>query len=369
MNIINVLIKEIKENVRNIRAMTLMVLFPIVLMLVLGTALGGVFNNSSQFKDINVIYTAQGNQSLDSAFNAFLEKGKDMGFTFTKAESVQQGTDGVQNGKYASFIYVDGSGVELYKNERYAFKANLVEAVLDSFLQRYNAVSAIAQVNPAMVSQIVANEDTTSYVKLSSLGDRKQPKAMDYYAVTMLTLIILYAAMTGATAIKGERTMKTIHRLLASPIRKDEIFIGKILGVLAITLLQVLVVIAFSKYVLKTYWGDHMGTVLLLVMSEVIMAVSMGMGVAFATQNDKGILNFLIPLMGFFGGGYVPIESFGGTVQQLSDFSPLRWINKSIFSVVYSNDFSSVTTAITINLALAAVFLVISTFSFRKEAV
>lgn len=371
MKILNILVKEIKENVRNIRSMALMILFPIVLMFVLGTALSGVFDNSSQFKDINVLYTQEGDPSLNSAFNTFLAKGQEIGIHFTQAEGVQQGIEGVQNGKYAGFIRVSESGVQLYKNDRDAFKANLVETILGSFLQRYNAVATIAKVNPALVSQMVNQEGPASnqFVQLSSLGDRKQPSAMDYYAITMLTLITLYSAMTGAAAIKGERTLKTLNRLLCSPIRKDEILIGKILGALAITLLQALVVLAFSKIFLKTYWGDHMGTVLMLVMSEIIMAVSLGMGIAFVTKNDKEIINLLIPLIGFFGGGYIPIEALGGTVQKLSGFSPLRWINQSLFSVVFSNDLSTVTTAILINLAVAAVFLVLSTWLFRKEAI
>lgn len=373
MNIINIIVKEIKENLRDIRAIGLMVLFPIVLMLVLGTALSGVFDNSSQFKNINIVYTQQETpvttSSLNSTFKTFLTKGEEMGFEFTKVDSVQAGMDGVQQGKYVCFINVRDNGMELIKNEQSAFKANLVESILGSFLQRYNALVSVAEVNPTMLSKITAPEEATGYVTLSSLGERRQPRAMDYYAITMLTLITLYSTMTGAGAIKGERNLKTLNRLLCSPVHKYEILTGKIFGTLAITVLQVLAVIGFSKFVLKTYWGNHMGMVLLLVMSEVIMAVSLGLGVAFLTQNDKVILNLLVPIMGFLGGGYVPIEDSGELLLKLANFSPLRWVNQSIFQVVFSDDFSKVIPTILINLAAAAVFLLISTVYFRKEAV
>lgn len=346
-----------------------MVLFPIVLMLVLGTALSGVFDSSAGFKDIKVIYTIQGEKALAQAGQGFLEKGREMGIKFTAATSVQQGLDNVMNGKYACYVQLDYNGVELYKNDRDAFKANLVEALLGIFIQRYNAITEIARVNPAIVSKITLNQNHEEYVKTSSLGDKREPKAMDYYAVTMLTLIIMYSSMSGAYAIKSEKTGKTANRLLSSPVGRHEILIGKTLGVLAITLLQVITVILFSKYILGSYWGSHLGIILMLVAAEVVMAVSLGLGLAFILKDEvlTGILNLLIPIVVFLGGGYMPIDGLGKTILWLSQISPLRWVNKAIFQVIYSNDFSSVATAIIINLGIAAVFLTISSFSIRKE--
>lgn len=205
-------------------------------------------------------------------------------------------------------------------------------------------------------------------MKLSSLGEKTKPTAMDYYAVSMLTLIILYSSITGAHAIKSERVTKTINRLICSPAKKYQIFIGKIFGSLAITILQVLIVIVVSKYVLKAYWGSHVGIVLLLVGAEIIMAVSMGIAVSFLVKNESGVLNILVPLIAFFGGAYGPVEMYGANVLRFSDLSPLRWINKATFSVIYSNDFSTVGAAIGINLCVAVIFIVIASLHFRKEA-
>ncbi len=99
------------------------------------------------------------------------------------------------------------------------------------------------------------------------------------------------------------------------------------------------------------------------------MAVSLGIGVAFMVRNERGILNILVPLMAFFGGNYIQIEGLGKTMLLVSNFSPVRWVNKAIFAVTYSNDYSSVAQAILINLGLAAIFVVVASFSFRKEAI
>ncbi len=368
MTMILVFIKEIKQNLRNVRAMAYLVLFPIILILVLGTALSGAFDQST-IKDIDIIYASPNDGPLAQAFKSFITKGGEMGFTFTEAQSVQEAQDRVTNGNYACFINVSDNEVEIYENDKEAFKANLVEGVLGSFIQRYKALSQIAVVNPVVASALIKDQSSHDFVKLSTPGDLRKPTAMDYYAVTMLTLIILYSSITGAHAIKDEKTAKTLHRLLCAPVKKYEVLTGKILGTLVITSLQVVVVILISKFLLKTYWGDHMLAILLLLASEVAMAVSLGMSVAFLFRNERGVLNFLIPLMAFFGGSYIQVNNFSKTMQLIANFSPVGWINRAIFSLIYSNDYSSVAKAISINLCLAAIFVVIVSFSFRKETV
>lgn len=372
MDIFSILLKEVKQNIRNRRSMTMMVLFPIILMVVLGTALAGVFHSTDRFKDIDVIYTNPDGTPYTRLFETFLEKGGEMGIKFTGTENAKVGKDNIKGGKYACFIKVDSKGLVLYKNNGNAMKAGIVEAFLDSFLQRYSAITAIAGVNPAAAGMVSRAEGSTDYVKTLTLGSVKTPGAMDYYAVSMLTLIVLYASITGTSAIVNEKTTKTANRILSSPVTKYEFLTGKILGTVAITLVQVFIVVIFSKVVLKSYWGSHMGTVLAIVAAEVVMAVSLGLGLAFVLKDrvvSQGILNLIIPVIAFLGGGYVPVETFGKNMLMLSEISPLRWVNKAIFEIIYSNDFSTVGTAILINLGIAAVFVVISAFGIRREAI
>lgn len=371
MSTINIFIKEIKHNIRNPRNMALMVLFPIVLIMVLGTALSGVFDSSESFKDIHVVYSSQSAGPLSRAFASFAENSRATGIEFTAAESAEQGLESVKNGQYDCFIEIKDSGLELFKNNS-SFKSDLVEAMLGTFVQRYGAISGIARVSPAAAERIISGGGNidNGYVKATSPGGRSQPGALDYYAVTMLTLIIMYASLSGAFAIKSEQTARTGVRLICSPVGKYAILTGKTLGVLAVTLLQALAVVLFSKYVFGAYWGAHQGTVLLLVAAEVVMAVSLGLGLAFIIKSEttvRNLLNIMVPLIVFLGGGYVPIDSFGKTMLLLSNLSPVRWVNKTIFQVIYSQDFSSVAPAICVNLGIAAVFLAVSSLAIRRE--
>lgn len=307
---------------------------------------------------------------MSQAFAEFRKQGAAMGITFTETKSTEQGVENIKNRDYTAFVNVTGDGLELTKTDWSSLKADLVEGMLKTFVERYKTVAAVAEVNPQAVPQILHNSQPGDYVQVSSLGEKPRPRAMDYYAVTMLTLITLYASLTGTFAISSEKTLKTAGRLLSAPVGRYELLVGKTLGALVITLIQVMVVLVFSKYILKTYWGEHLETIILLVAAEVVMAVSLGIAVAFLFRSEasmSGVLNMVIPILAFFGGGYIPLDGFNKTVLLIANASPLRWINQAVMAVIYANDFSRVAAAIGINLGLGALFLSFAASAIRRE--
>lgn len=372
MNILNILIKETKQNLRNRKAIFMMVLFPIVLIVILGNAMANNFDPSESFKDIDVIYLSSSTTQLNNAFKAFSKQGKDMGMTFVEAKNIDEGMQSIRDTKYSCFVYIKSDKkIELYKNERFTFRADLVQSVLESFITRYDAIMNIAKVKPESIKEII-EDSKMDFVILRSLGAKKSPGAMDYYGITMLTLIIMYSCMTGAFSFKAERTLKTEMRLLASPIKKFEIMLGKILGAIFVSVIQIIVVFIFSRYIFNANWGDNLFVVGMILFSEIVMAVALGVAVSFifiSDQSINGILNMIVPLFVFFGGGYFPIEQFGAAMQTVADASPVRWVNKSLMQVIYNNDYSSLATTLVLNFSLAAACIFIASISFRRERV
>jgi ABC-2 type transport system permease protein len=153
--------------------------------------------------------------------------------------------------------------IKVYKNSRYQFEANLMESLVKSFAGRYSAVAQIAHTHPAALEQVLA-DPKMDFVQTQAVDRKRQPGSLDYYAVTMLTLILMYASLTGLWSVKNEKNFKTGRRILASPVTKYEFLAGKISGGILITILQAVVVILFSQTILKAYWGTDIVTVILV---------------------------------------------------------------------------------------------------------
>jgi len=375
MNILRIIKKDFVLNLRDFKANAMMVLFPIVLIIILGAAFSGVFKQTIELGDVTVLYTVDigksGDQSFEKAFESFRETlTEELGISFEKTDDVEMGMESMNYYRYSAYLRISGNPreIKLYKNEKHNLTASLMESALNSFINTYQAMSAIAVNNPSALAMPELKE-RREFVNVRSLDEKKQAGSLDYYAVTMMTLILLYASMTGFWSIRSDIEQRTASRTLSAPVRKYEFLTGKVLGSIIITLIQALVVVLFSGLILKAYWGEDPVTVALLLLSYSIMTVSIGVGLAFIFKNSgaaNGVLNSVIPFFVFLGGGYIPLSVMGSTFEKISVISPVKWINLALLGVIYDNDYSKVLISIGINVVIAAVFILMAVLISRK---
>jgi len=374
MNIISIIIKEIKHSFRDKKSMAMMILFPIALIVVLGAALKSDFTSNIDIGIPKVLYSieAQGAVS-DSFISSFIEKGKDFKIEFTKMDNMDLAKKKVISSEYDAIIVLNSNNkIEFYKSGLESLKAGMVEGILSTYVQQFNVITGISKVNPQIINSLLSDTNA-DYSTITSLNEGTQPSSLDYYTIAEIALIIMYAGMTGLFGIASEKNLKTRDRILICPVKKYEFLIGKTIGGVICTILQITIVILFSKYVLKANWGNDIFTVLLIFVSQIVMAISLGVGLGFIFKNENvanGVLNFMIPVIVFLGGSYMTVDGLGGkTFQAITYLSPVRWVNRSIFDVIYNNNYSKVSSAILINIGIAVIFIAISSLLFRKENV
>jgi|LSQX01.1.fsa_nt_gb ABC-2 type transport system permease protein len=374
MNVLLIIFKEIKHNLRNFKSNMMMVLFPIVLIIILGAAFSGVFDNTIDLGEISVMYTIDKDVEdpiFVSAFSNFRhEMSEETGIKFIESNDFKNAMLEVEDNYHAAFLHITGNPIriDMYENASRTITSDIVENALNSFLDSYATMSVIARNNPAVLS-VIDSSGSGDYVQANSLDRQRQPGSTDYYAITMLTLILLYACLTGFWGVRGEIEQKTAGRILCAPTTNYQLLAGKVFGSIIVTILQGLVVVVFSGLVLKAYWGEDMLTVAILIISYSIMAVSIGVGLAFLFKNTEaasGIMNTIIPILVFLGGGYVPLSEMDGIISDISSISPVKWINSALFSVIYDGNYSNVAVSIGVNLGLSVLFISISAVFSRR---
>ena len=377
MNIISIIVKEVKQNLRDKKAMSMMVLFPVLLIVVLGGAFKTSFSSNLKIGTPKVFYSIEAKGPAAEYLKEFINQNTLPKIEYIKTSDVKKAKELlISSSEYCGVIEMtEDNKIELFKNDKgdMNLKGGMLEAMLSGFVNQFNIIVDVQKINPKALPQILGDTNA-DYTKISSINKTKRPSSLDYYAVAEIALIIMYAGMTGLYGMSSEKNSKTRDRILSSPVRKYEFLFGKTIGGVLITMIQIVIVVLFSKYVLTANWGSDVFTVMLILTSQIIMAISIGVGLGFIFKQVTiagGILNFIIPVIVFLGGSYGPIESMGTskTFEMITYLSPVRWVNKSIFEVIYNNDYSKVVPAILINIGIAMVFLTISSLSFRKEAV
>ncbi|MEH7120448.1 ABC transporter permease [Neobacillus vireti] len=371
MNIINIALIEFKRSFRDIRTLVFMLAFPIVLMLILGTALSNTFDKSIKIGKINVLYTEKNDKSFSAPFQNFIQEAKKQGIHFSKASESTEGKREVKQNQYDAYVEVTDQGIHFYGSERNSIQASMVEGMLTAFSDKYNLITVVAKEKPNQVNTVIASASVPSnYVKEISLNADKSPGSMDYYAIAMTTMIALYSAISASSLIRGERRRNTAIRLAIAPINKMEIFLGKILGGIGINFVCILLVMAFSRFVFGADWGSHLGMVVLILFTLVFLAVSFGLGLSYIIKTDQGmqtIVMIVLQLAAFFGGAYFRIENAKGFLKFIMNLSPLTWTRDALTKIIYNNDLTASLPAISLNIGISIVFLMVAITAFRKR--
>ncbi|MEH7417983.1 ABC transporter permease [Neobacillus drentensis] len=369
MNIINIALNEFKRNIRDTRTLVFMLAFPIVLMLILGTALSNTFDKSIKIGKINVLYTEKNDNSFSAPFHNFIKEAKRQDIHFSKASKSTNGKLEVTQNHYDAYVEVTDQGIQFYGSERNSVQASMVEGMLTAFTDKYNLITEVAKEKPEQVQAVLAST-SSDYVKETSFNADKAPGSMDYYAMAMTTMIALYSAISASSLIRGERRRNTAIRLAIAPINKMEIFLGKILGGIGINFVCILLVMAFSRFVFGANWGSHLGMVVLILFTLVFLAVSFGLGLSYIIKTDQGmqtIVMIVLQLAAFFGGAYFRIDNADGFLRIMMNLSPLTWARDALTKIIYNNDLSAALPAISLNIGIAIVFLMVAIVAFRKR--
>lgn len=376
MNTLRIIRKEFVRQIRDWRSNTLMILFPIILIAILGVALSGQFTQASSLPEIKADFTIEGSGPMVAAFRSLVEGATPTGVQFAAAQSKTEGIRSLENADTSAYLVVGSDRIELYRNARRPTESGIVKSVVTAFLLRYNAAAAAAGGAADGRASAAGAARTSSavgaYTENRSLSGKRSPTATGFYSVAMLTMILLYASLFGASRARVERRLGTANRILAAPVGRPQFLTGQSIGGLSTLLVQAAVLITFTHFILGADWGTHLLTVGAVVLAESVMVVSMGVAVGYLLPNEAAaaaVLNTLIPVLAFFSGAYVPLSMMGPAVARIGDYSPLKWVNQALLGVIYGNDFSAVGPAIAINLAVAVIFVATSAIFARREAI
>ncbi|AZN41540.1 ABC transporter permease [Paenibacillus albus] len=361
-----VMVKEIKQHFRDHRTLFFLLAFPIVLMLILGITLTNAFASEMKLDGIHVLVNDTSSGELSQAFAAFQEELGHTGIVFEQLKSGMNGREEIGSDHYTAYVEVSNTGMTQYSSSRNTLESNIVEGILSAFTDKYNAAAAVAQELGSAGVQSILVGGGGDYVKDLSVAADRTPGSMDYYALSMTVMVGLWGAMSAGGLIRSEQVRGTGVRLFAAPIRRSDIFIGKVFGNVVANLLCILALVVFSKLVFKAYWGSHLIAVIAVLICEIIMATSFGIAANTWIKGGggRGLVMLIVQLSSFIGGAYFPVADSGimGTVAWLS---PLRWGNHALTSIIYNGNAAAAWPAIGLYMG-AALLLLASTANFRR---
>jgi len=359
MNILTVAFKLIRQNIKTLNYWVVLLLFPLLIILILGFALSGVGNNEFEV-DINLGIYSRNSNNLEQGIGLLSIQGLSVK-AFTSEESADKS---YSSGDLDVLVLIDED------EQNIQLRSGNIEhrGIVESLITNVQTQLSLYRMHPELAGQISRDD----WALVRSINKGRSPRAIDYYAVTMLTMFIMYGAYFSAYGVIDERTKGTLKRILTAPIRAGEFLGGVALGTFLTSMLQILVIVLCANFVFGVYYGDDyllFGGVLL---SLSFFTLSLGLWLASVIKSSKIVdtgIHVFILLAVFLAGGFMSLPD-EGIIGIASRFSPVYWVNKALFTIIYGGDLSGTAASIIALLGVSLLLLVHGSYMFlKKEAV
>lgn len=316
------------------------VLFPLLMIAVLGLAFGG-----GSEPRVGVVQSAAGALSDDLVAAVEEAEGIDVRRVDTRAEAVAA----VEEGALEAAVVIpetydirlagrgDTTVQYLSRSDRSAQQVGMiVRAVVDDQAGRFRVARTLQDELGGGFGANVARGDEFAdqvpdvTVSTTTVGSALFPEDLgrfDLGASSQLLLFIFITSMTSAASLIETRRLGVARRMFATPTRAATIVAGEALGRVAIAAVQGLVIMFGAALLFGVSWGAPVAAALLM-LSFATVAGGAGMVLgAVATNVQQATAVGLLAGLGIsaLGGSMMPLEFFSPTMLIVAHLTPHAW--------------------------------------------
>jgi len=393
-------LKDILVTIRDKPSLAILLAMPMILILILGTALGG---GSPEINDIDIVIVNQDRGEIGEKVTGAFTESKELKklFTVRNFDDAEKARSEVEKGELAAALIIpkDFSDkvnaakvvkMNIYTDPGQEIPAGIFRSVVKSIASRISAASVAAQTTTSVLSEskmVTSKEDFSRYInasinELSKEGvfsaikikdaeskTKRGINAIDYYSAGMGVMFLIFGAMFGAFSFINERFDWTLPRLLITPTNKTSIVGGKMLGIFAIGICQFLILYFFTR-LLGAYWGNSLLGVILIAVATIISTT--GLSILFAaiakTRRAIGaIAPLVINIMAIGGGSMLPVEIFPPWLKPLHYFTINGWAIDGFLELMEGATVKAVLPNVAALTGMGMLFFLIGVWRLRYE--
>lgn len=391
-------IKDLRVTARDRSALGILIAMPILLIVILGSALGNLNANVSKIP-VAIVNLDEGTVGSDITDGFFTDAELARLFLAQRTNNEVAARAAVERGDYAGALVVPHdftrrlntgkpSKLTLYVDPGRQISGAVFESVAEAVSTKVSAASIAARTSAfyvtkarvptadfvsAVIGKAVQSATSTGAldaVKLveTTAAQGTEVSMLSYYAGGMSAMFIMFGAMFGAFSLIRERDDWTLPRILMTPATRMDIVGGKMLGVFFVGIVQFCVLWAFTSTI-GVKWGDPMAVGLLAV-STVVAATGTSILIAAVAKTVRavsGVAQIVIQFMAAVGGSFFPVTQFPEWLQPLHYLSVNGWAIDGILATMRGGSALAVLPNVFALLTIGVVFMFVGASRLRWE--
>ncbi len=395
--------KDVKIRARDPASFIMLLAMPLILIFILGIVFQPLWTSKPFTIDIAIFNEDEGEFSkilIDDVFGSnelkdtikikFLENEEEIK-KYINEGKIAAGII-FRKGFSESIIEGGNAQIKIYGDPEQTIKAGVVKNIVESFtfevlkrrtiletslrfLGTKNLISS-TEIQKLIPEWLLEIENKKNLISVSSETEKKttkNPLAMEYYAIGIGVMYLLFATNAGAETIFKERRIKTFDRMKVAPLSNHTILGGKLFGIFFVALLQFVIIVIFTSIFYKVNWGNSVPGVIVMVLSAVLAFSGLSTLLASLTKSEEQIGNIgpaLAMIFGFLGGAMWPAYGFPKWLNIASKFTPNRWAFEGFFKLMYSEGgVISILPQVLVLLTMASIFFFIGVFRLNRQGI
>ncbi len=347
------------QDLRNRSNYVYFLILPVSLMVILGLVLQGTFATQldSKVAHVHVQYVVDHSQQAQ-LFDKMVKHADITHLDFKSQRDLAQAKNVVRTQSNTALVQFGTTVTVQTAKGLNDYQTILLKSSLAAIFRQMGLVQTAIHYRGRL-----ATVSTKKLVKINHVQAHQSATSFQYYALAMMGMFMLYFSEIGLDMFGKARRQKTLARELLTPVTRGKLLNATVGGHLLFGLLVIGVLMGITAGLFKMPWSRALGFT--LINFSGLMALFLIVGLLMDTINSQvgsGIVQIVIQLVAFLGGGYFPTSS---TMMQ---FSPLGWIMGPMRSALWTTN-SLDWSGAALNFGLAFGLLIIVNWIIRRREV
>lgn len=309
----------------------MLTLFPILLILVLGNALSSMMSNDDVITRVKAAYVSQ---SEHSDLYEFMISDEISPYVDIAPCSIDQAKEMLDAEEVSVIISEHDGEVNVTQRSEHGRSSTIVLSIVESYRQ----IHAAAEIAAKDGRNPMPSLDAQIQVQNTATGGRTY-SALDYYAITMLVMILLYTGMNGMSLFQKNMLGQFGQRLQGAPLSRGTVVCATMAASTVTSFLQGMVTFIFSATVYGVDWGSRIPLVLLTLFAVTLFSQALCVFLLLVFKSDgacTGIVQAMFWIFTFVSKGYTNIDF--GSAEKIFQFAPNAMAHTVIFGAIYGGD-------------------------------
>ncbi|HGO3719730.1 TPA: ABC transporter permease, partial [Staphylococcus aureus] len=312
-----------KEMLRDKRTLALMFLAPILIL----TLMYFIFNGDENDLKIGI------DTSVSSNITKQLPSSDIKTQTFHSHENIKSK---IENNHLDGYIYQENQTLHVIYTNEDPNKSNMIKQMIGKAIQQDKISSIKHLIEKAPPTMKAPNKQDIKISHSYLYGNSDSTYFDKMFPILMGFFVFLFVFLISGIALLRERTTGTLERVLSTSIRRSEIVLGYLIGYGIFAIIQTLIIVLFSIYLLNINLAGSLWYVILINICLAITALSMGIFISTFANSEFQMIQF-IPLVAVpqvFFSGIFPLENMPDWLGNIGYIFPLRYAGDALTNVM-----------------------------------